>query len=83
MLGSFMVLWHALWSLLVLFGLAQGLLNFIFKIHFFSTSPLTVAGFSLTKAVALIVVTGIFGYVVGWVFGWLWNKLHKTARTGV
>ncbi len=78
MLGGFLALWHALWSVLVLLGLAQGLLDFIYKIHFLN-NPFVIAGFDVRKAVVLIIVTGVIGYVVGWVCSWLWNKLHKAS----
>jgi len=74
-LGTVMGLWHLTWSLLVVLGLAQPFLNFIFKLHFIQP-PYTVVGFNLVFAVELIIVTFILGYIVGWVFGLIWNRLQ-------
>lgn len=75
-LGGLLAIWHAAWSLLVLFGWAQALFNFIYRVHFLN-NPFVIQAFSLKKAAALIVVTGVVGYIMGWVFAWLWNILHK------
>lgn len=66
---------HVVWSLLILFGWAQPLLNFIFWAHMVE-NPYTVVGFDLTKTLTLIVVTFAVGFVVGKVFAWIWNKMH-------
>lgn len=73
--GAFMGLWHVAWSILVVLGLAQWLLDFIYKVHFLN-NPFTVAAFSASKALALIVVTAIIGYIAGSAFALLWNKMH-------
>ena len=71
--GLFIGGWHVIWSLLILVGLAQPLIDFIFWVHMLTT-PYKVTGFNLVQALVLIVVTFIIGYAVGWVFAWLWNK---------
>lgn len=68
--------WHLLWSLLILAGIAQPLLDFVFWMHMIA-NPYRVTGFALTQAAMLIVVTFVVGYFVGWSFAWLWNKMHK------
>ncbi len=68
--------WHLLWSFLILIGLAQSLINFVFWMHML-TIPYKVTGFTLTQAAILIVITFIAGYAGGWIFAWLWNKIHK------
>ena len=75
-LGVFVSSVHVVWSILVLLGLAQPLMDFIFWLHMIA-NPYQVTGFDITRAVLLIVITFGVGYVVGWVFAWLWNKLHK------
>lgn len=75
-LGAFFAVIHALWSLLVLIGLAQKLMNFIFRLHFLN-NPFTIKAFSLFTAIELIVVTFIVGYIFGWIFAWVWNVLHR------
>ena len=62
--------------MLVALGIAQALLNFILKIHMISM-PMTVGPFSLTKAIALIIVTFVVGYIFGWLVAFFWNKNTK------
>ncbi len=74
--GSFAGFMHLVWSLLVAFGLAQGLLDFIYRLHSLA-NPFTVMPFDLGRSVALVAVTFIVGYIVGNIFAFFWNKLHK------
>ena len=67
---------HLIWSLLVLLGMAQILLNFILNIHMISM-PITVLPFNLIKALGLIAVTFVVGYVFGWLMAFFWNKCFK------
>jgi hypothetical protein len=53
--------------LLVYFGFAQPLLDFIFKLHMLN-SPFIVQPFSLVLAVQLIVITFLIGAFYGIVF---------------
>jgi len=76
LVGCFMALFHALWSLLVATGLAQAFLDWIYGLHFLS-NPFVVEPFNLVTAVTLVVVVFIFGYLFGWLFAFLWNKLRK------
>ncbi|MCL4365954.1 hypothetical protein M1437_01885 [Patescibacteria group bacterium] len=68
--------WHLLWSLLVLLKVAQGILDFIYRIHMLN-NPFRVSPFNPTTAILLIIVTTALGYGMGWVFAALWNKLHN------
>ena len=76
MLGAVVGLWHLSWALLVAFGWAQPVIDFILWMHFIKP-VYVVQGFNLTTAVILVVVTTVMGFVVGWVFGTLWNWLHR------
>lgn len=76
--GLFLGLFHALWSLLVMLGLAQQLLNFIYYLHFL-TNPFVVTGFSLMTALILVGFTAIVGYAMGYSFGVIWNKWGRTG----
>jgi len=75
-MAGFMAIVHAVWSLMVLLGLAQPFLDFIFSVHLLNNA-FVVQAFSLQKAVILVVITAIIGYLFGWVFAWMWNVLHK------
>jgi hypothetical protein len=74
--GAMLSLWHLIWGLMVLTGVAQAFMDFIFKIHMI-TPPYQVGLFSWKLTLALIVITFIFGYIIGWVFALIWNKYHK------
>ena len=75
-LGSFLGLWHLVWSVLVALGWAQPLLDFIYNMHSLN-NPFMVMPFNLGRSVGLIVITFFVGYVVGSVLAMLWNKFHK------
>lgn len=75
-LGVFVALMHALWMLLIFFGVAQLYMNWIFGLHLL-TNPYTVLPFNWGSAITLIIVTFVVGYVMGWVFAFIWNRLHK------
>lgn len=75
-LGLFVGGLHLIWSLLIILGIAQSLLNFIFWAHMIE-NPFQVTGFVLTQSLILIAVTFAVGYVAGFVFSKVWNKVHK------
>jgi len=74
--GTFAGLFHLVWGLLIAFGLAQALLDFIYNLHSLN-NPFTVMSFDLMRTIGLIIVTFLMGYIFGYVFAALWNKLHK------
>lgn len=75
-LGISFGLFHLVWSLLVMLGWAQGFMDFIFSLHFLS-NPYVLQMFDVTKALMLVVITFIVGYVLGWVFTVVWNMMLK------
>ena len=74
--GSLMALFHLIWGILVAFGLAQALLDFILNLHSLN-NPYIVMPFDLMRTIGLIIVTFLVGYVFGYVMAMLWNKIHK------
>ncbi len=67
---------HLCWSVLVAFGLAQALLNFILNVHMIAM-PVLVMPFNLVSAVTLVLVTFVVGYIFGWLMAFFWNKCFK------
>lgn len=72
-LAIFLALWHTVWALLVWLGVAQWLLDFIFRLHMI-TPPYHVDAFSISTAAGLVLVTACSGYVFGWLVGVIWNR---------
>ena len=72
LIGSF----HLVWALLVLLGLAQPFIDFIFTLHMLRP-VIVVDSFSAILALSLVFVTGIIGYLMGYFFAIVWNRLHK------
>ncbi len=67
---------HLFWSILVAFGFAQMLLDFVLSIHMLNI-PVTVATFDFLKALELILMTFVVGYIFGWLMAFFWNKFFK------
>ncbi|MBI4994682.1 hypothetical protein HZC21_03495 [Candidatus Peregrinibacteria bacterium] len=75
-LGTFLGLFHLLWSILVAVGVAQWWMDFVLKLHFLN-NPFAIAQFDWIFALGLVVMTFVVGYVLGWILAWLWNSMHK------
>lgn len=67
---------HFLWVILIWLGIAQPLLDFIFKLHMLN-SPFQVQPFNLSFAVGLIGITFLIGCFYGALFFLIKNKLSK------
>lgn len=67
--------WHLLWSLLVLAGWAQPIIDFIFWTHMIRP-VYVVKPFDIAAAITLVIVTAVMGYVFGFVGALIWKKLH-------
>lgn len=74
--GFLMSFMHLVWSVLVAFGIAQALLNFVFNIHMISM-PFVIMPFNFIKAITLVLVTFVIGYIFGWFMAFFWNKCFK------
>ncbi len=68
--------WHLLWALLVMFGWAQKLADFIFWMHFIKP-VYVIEPFELARSGLLIGITAIIGYAGGSILAALWNWVHK------
>lgn len=76
-LAAVIGLWHLSWSLLVALGWAQPFIDFIFWLHFLKP-VYVVQAFDPVRAMLLVAVTALFGFIVGSVFGLLWNWSRRT-----
>jgi hypothetical protein len=68
--------WHVCWSLLVLLGWAQPIIDFIFWAHMIQP-VYVVKSFDPLAAITLVVITAVIGYFFGFVGAVIWNKLHR------
>jgi hypothetical protein len=80
-LAAFIGGWHLVWSILVLTGWAQAVVDFVFWLHFI-TLPYRIGEFVPWRGAVLIAVTATLGYVFGRIIGVLWNGMYRTTRHG-
>lgn len=73
-LGLILVIWHAIWLIIVGIGYGQAALDMVMRIHFLS-APWAVTGFNFVNAITLLIVALVAGYIIGWMFAKIWNKL--------
>jgi hypothetical protein len=73
--GALMGGWHLIWSLLVAFGWAQAVADFVFRIHFIKP-VYVITAFSFDLAASLVVITAGLGYLSGYAFAAIWNWIH-------
>jgi len=76
--GALLGLSHLVWAAMVATGVAQWLMDWVFRLHFIQP-PYIVTAFNLSYAVGLIVVTSSLGYLMGWLGAALWNWVHETS----
>jgi hypothetical protein len=74
--------WHVVWSVLVLVGWAQPILDFVFWAHMIKPVYF-VKPFEPMAAVVLIVITAVIGYIFGFVGAIIWNRLHRQKSPSV
>jgi len=78
-LGIFFAVVHAVWAIIVGLGYGEKFMNWILGLHFVGT-PMLIGGFSIGRALVLIVVTFVIGYILGWLFAAIWNKVDKKCK---
>ena len=77
--GILVALGHLIWAILVVMGSANLLLSKILSLHFINIT-FTIRDFNVLKAIILLIVTFIGGYIIGWVFAAIWNRLSKPQK---
>lgn len=73
--GALLMLWHAAWAFMVLVGVAQPFMDFIFRLHMI-TPAFKVEEFYIGRALCLLVVSGALGYLSGLVLAAVWNRIR-------
>jgi hypothetical protein len=68
--------WHLVWSMLVATGLGQALYDFILWAHMIHLT-IVIGPFNLAASATLVVLTAVFGYVIGYAGAWVWNLVHS------
>ncbi|MBI5457329.1 hypothetical protein HY971_01205 [Candidatus Kaiserbacteria bacterium] len=71
MLGGF----HVVFSVLILLGWAQPLVNFSMWAHMVQSGPAFLP-FDAVASLTVIVVAACIGYAVGFILSTVWNKVH-------
>ena len=74
--GGLLGLWHAVWALLVAVGSAKPVMDWLYTLHMVKVTY-TVLPFNPTNALILVLVTAVFGYVLGRIGGMIWERAHK------
>jgi hypothetical protein len=74
--GALLAMCHLVWVAMILTGIAQPLLDFIFWAHMIQPVYL-VRPFDPLAALSLIFITFFSGYLIAMVGAILWNKLHR------
>jgi hypothetical protein len=67
---------HLVWALLVAAGVAQDLMDFIFRLHFIRPVYF-VEAFDPLRALGLVVLSAASGYCIGAVFALFWNRMRR------
>ena len=68
---------HVIWGALVAIGIAQPLVDFVFRIHMMEADAV-VGEFAFGPAILLLLVTAAVGYGVGAALASVWNLLAVT-----
>ena len=77
--GGMIAIVHAVWALMVFFGMAKPFMDWLLDLHFM-TFQYSVNPFEFGRAIMLVIATGVIGYLMGYVLGWLWNTAHRASH---
>jgi hypothetical protein len=75
-IGLFAAVMHAIWAVVVALGFGQWWIDFATSMHFMSSQTIVMA-FDLGRAIGLVVLAFIMGYIVSSIFAKIWNKFHN------
>jgi hypothetical protein len=75
-IGALIGGWHLCWSLLVLLGWAQRIIDLIFWAHMIRPVYI-IKPFDAVAAVTLIGIAALIGYIFGYAGGIIWNRIHR------
>ena len=78
-LGTFFAVVHLIWVTMVALGFAQWYLDFVISNHFVN-NPFTIQAFDPVKALFLVAMTFIVGFVFGYIFAFIWNRVHDMVK---
>ena len=67
--------WHVVWSLLVLLGWGQSLVNFSLWAHMMQV-PVVIGPFDAGAAATVIIIAAVIGYAIGYILAEVWNRVH-------
>ena len=73
--------WHAVWEGLVAAGLAQRVVEFVYRLHSVK-SDMVIESFDAGRAAILFLLTAGLGYAAGAVAAVLWNCLGVVCERG-
>ena len=73
--------WHAVWEGLVAAGVAQRVVEFVYRLHSVK-SDMVVEPFAAGRAGLLLLLTAVLGYAAGAVAAALWNCLGVVCERG-
>ena len=73
--------WHAVWEAFVALGVAQPVMDFIYRLHSVR-SEMVVEPFNVGRAGLLLLAATGLGYVAGVVAALLWNCLGAVCSGG-
>ncbi len=73
--------WHAVWEGLVAAGVAQRVVDFVYRLHSVK-SEMVVEPFDIGRAALLLLLTAALGYAAGAAAAVLWNCLGMVCIRG-
>ena len=73
--------WHAVWEGLVAAGVAQRVVDFVYRLHSVK-SEMVIEPFDASRAGLLLLLTAGLGYAAGAVAALLWNCLGTVCERG-